>query len=34
MPVDAIREELAAAQYIGARLLREEGRTRNLEARC
>ena len=26
LPVDAIREELAAAQYIGARLLREEGR--------
>lgn len=26
LPTDAIREELAAAQYIGARLLREEGR--------
>lgn len=26
LPIDAIREELAAAQYIGARLLREEGR--------
>ena len=27
LPTDAIREELAAAQYIGARLLREEGRS-------
>ncbi|TWU45708.1 hypothetical protein Q31b_08840 [Novipirellula aureliae] len=26
LPTDAIREELAAAQYVGARLLREEGR--------
>lgn len=26
LPIDAIREELAAAQYVGARLLREEGR--------
>ncbi|MEP3478579.1 MAG: hypothetical protein ABJZ55_04970 [Fuerstiella sp.] len=26
LPMDAIREELAAAQYVGARLLREEGR--------
>ncbi|MEM6472452.1 MAG: hypothetical protein AAF802_23020 [Planctomycetota bacterium] len=26
LPLDAIREELAAAQYVGARLLREEGR--------
>jgi len=27
LPMEAIREELAAAQYIGARLLREEGRS-------
>ncbi|MDC0295660.1 hypothetical protein OAL35_02280 [bacterium] len=27
LPTSAIREELAAAQYIGARLLREEGRS-------
>lgn len=26
LPIEAIREELAAAQYVGARLLREEGR--------
>lgn len=26
LPTEAIREELAAAQYVGARLLREEGR--------
>ncbi|MEO1616577.1 MAG: hypothetical protein AAFV88_12045 [Planctomycetota bacterium] len=26
LPMDVIREELAAAQYVGARLLREEGR--------
>ena len=27
LPIDAIREELAAAQYVAARLLREEGRS-------